>query len=110
MNFHQLEAPILLLALESGVAEAQLAAAAPTLNPDRYNAFLRLDAELQLQDPLIWLEEKFRSHSSWLWLNPLSPASDPKGHALVAWAQQHGVALQLLSDPPDSLWWSKLIK
>ena len=29
LNFHQLEAPILLLALESGVAEAQLAAAAP---------------------------------------------------------------------------------
>ena len=107
---YQVEAPTLLLALDSGDAEAQLAAVAPKLNADRYNAILRLDAELQLQDPMIWLERKFRSHGSWIWLNPLTPASDPKAHALVAWAQQNGVNLRLLSDPPEPVWWRDLTK
>jgi hypothetical protein len=108
--FYQLEAPTLLLALESGVAETQLATAAFSLNPDCYDAILRLDAELQLLDPLIWLEEKFRSHGSWLWLNPLTPASDLKGHAIVAWAEQRGVNLRLLSNPPEGFWWRRFIK
>ena len=100
----------MLLALHSGLAEAQLSAAASSLNADRYNAFLRIDAELQLQDPVVWLEKQLCSHGSWFWLNPLSPASDVKGHALVAWAQQNGVTLRLISDPPDPLWWSELTK
>jgi hypothetical protein len=104
----QLDAPTLLLALTSGPAEAQLAAAAPSLNADRYDAILRLDAELQLRDPVVWLEEQLSSHGSWLWLNPLSPAGDPKGHALVAWANQRGVTLRLLADPPEPAWWSGL--
>ena len=49
----QSDAPTLLLALESSPAEAQLAAAAPVLNADRYDAYFRLDAELQSNDPLI---------------------------------------------------------
>ena len=107
-GFNHPGAPILLLALDSGIAEAQLAAVAPTLNADRYNAILRLDAELQLRDPVTWLDELFRSHGSWLWLNSLHPAGDSKGHALVAWAEQRGVNFRFLSDPPESLWWSEL--
>ena len=101
------DAPTLLLALESGEAEAQLASAAQELNADRYNAILRLDAELQQQDPLKWLEKQFNSHGRWLWLNPLSPASNPKGHAVVAWAIQRGANLKFLSDEPATKWWDE---
>ena len=65
----QSDAPTLLLALESSPAEAQLAAAAPVLNADRYDAYFRLDAELQSNDPLIWFNQKCRGYSSWLLLN-----------------------------------------
>ena len=100
--------PKLLIALESGLAEEQLAMAATKLNANRYNAFLRLDAELQINDPLSWLTEKRKSHGSWLWLNRLTPISDPKAHAIVAWAMHHDVNLHLLPDPPTTHWWAEL--
>ena len=107
---YRVDGPTLLLALEGGVAEEQLAMAATKLDANRYNAFLRLDAELQINDPLSWLMEKFQSHGSWLWMNRLTPISDPKGHAIIAWAMHHGVNLHLLSNPPTTNWWDELTK
>ena len=102
--------PTLILANESSIAERQLAIAAATLDADRYNAVLRLDAVLQLRNPFAWLEEQLRNHSSWIWLNPLAPAGDPKAYAVVSWAEQNDVEIQVLSNPDQALWWSDLQK
>ena len=107
---YRIDEPTLLIALEGDVAEEQLAMAATRLNANRYNAFLRLDAELQVNDPLSWLMAKSQSHGSWLWLNQLTPISDPKGHAIITWAMHHGVNLHLMSDPPTTNWWAELTK
>ncbi len=109
-NKPQLGKPTLLLAMTSGPAEAQLAAAAERLNADRYNAILRLDAELQLRDPVAWLKEQLHKHKSWVWLNPVHASSDPKSHALIAWAHEHDVNLILLPSPPETLWLKELEK
>ena len=101
--------PSLLLALEGGVAEDQLAAAAHTLNAERYDAILRLDAVLQLENPMNWLERNLDSHEPWLWLNAVSVTSNPKGHAVVAWAKHRGATLHILTDPPKGLWWEEII-
>lgn len=90
----------LLLALASSAAEAQLAAAAAQLNPDRYEAVLRLDAQLQTlaapQQAWSWLEAQRHRHRHLLWLDSPLPAADPKGHAVWAWAQQRGVDLKIV--------------
>ena len=109
-NTPQLGKPTLLLAMTSGTAEAQLAAAAERLNADQYNAILRLDAELQLRDPVAWLKEQLHKHKSWVWLNPVHASSDPKSHALIAWAHEHDVNLILLPSPPGTLWLKELEK
>ena len=70
--------PKLILANEISTAEKQLAIVATTLDANKYNAVLRLDAVLQLRNPFAWLEELITQHSSWIWLNPLSPAGDLK--------------------------------
>ena len=106
---HRMGKPSLLLALEGGVAEDQLAAAAHTLNAERYDAILRLDAVLQLENPMNWLERNLDSHEPWLWLNAVSVTSNPKGHAVVAWAKHRGATLHILTDPPKGLWWEEII-
>ena len=92
----------LLLGLARGAAEAQLAAAAPRLNPDRYKAMLRFDAQCQIfgspEQVLPWLDVQSQRHGRLLWLDPPSPGGDPKAHAVLAWARQRGMPLQLVDD------------
>ena len=84
----------LLLAVAGGVAEAQLSAAAARLNPDRYEAVLRLDAQFQSlgapEQALHWLNAQGQRHHRLLWLGPPLPGGDPKAHAVLAWARQRG--------------------
>ena len=103
------DSPTLLLATFPGLAEAQLSAVAPSLDAFSYNAYFRLDAELQLHEPLAWLSEK-RSYRSWLWLNSLPSTNDLKGHSVFAWAHHHGVTINFLPDPPSQGWWSTFTK
>ena len=74
------------------------------------NITLVPDAELQLQNPLAWLEDQLHKHSSWIWLNPPTLAGNPKAHAVIAWAKQQGVKVQILSNPHKDEWWSDLKK
>ena len=104
----QINGSTLLLALDSGLAEAQLAAAAPSLNAERYDAVLRIDAELQLQNPLNWLEEKLQSHTYWVWLNELPLSNKIKAHAVVAWAKHHGVNIKVLTSATEERWWRNI--
>ena len=101
--------PFLLLSINTSEAEAKLASIAPLLDAERYNAILRLDAELQIRNPINWLNEQKRKHDSWIWLNPRNFDSDPKSSAIIAWAEQRGVTLHLLSDLKDKHLW-KLIQ
>ena len=100
--------PKLILANEISTAEKQLAIVATTLDANKYNAVLRLDAVLQLRNPFAWLEEQLREHSSWIWLNPLSPAGDPKAYAVITWAKQNEIEVQVLSDPAEEIWLSQI--
>ena len=108
-RLHRTNSHILLLAIENSAAEDQLAAAAPTLNADRYDAILRLDAHLQLVNPLIWLNEHYHSHDNWIWLNPLHLLMI-QGYALVSWARKNGVNIQILCEEPEKQWWRMLTK
>jgi hypothetical protein len=90
----------LLLSLAGGAAEAQLSAAAARLNPDRYEAMLRLDAQCQIlgspEQVLPWLDVQSQRHGPLFWLDPPAPGGDPKAHAVLAWARQRGIPLQLV--------------
>ena len=95
----------LLLAVAGGVAEAQLSAAAARLNPDRYEAVLRLDAQFQSlgapEQALHWLNAQGQRHHRLLWLGPPLPGGDPKAHAVLAWARQRGMRLKLVDGAMD---------
>ena len=93
----------LLLALAGGAAEAKLAAAVERLNPDSYEAVLRFDAHCQTlgapERALHWLDAQRQRHRCLLWLDPPAPGGDPKAHAVLAWARQRGMPLQLVDGP-----------
>ena len=57
---HQIDGPTLLLAMKHSIAEAELAAVGSRLDANRYSAVLRLDAELQLQNPGLWLWNNYK--------------------------------------------------
>jgi hypothetical protein len=94
--------PALLLATAASPAEACLAESVNRLDPSRYSAYLRLDAQMQClggSSPALlhWLDQRRRDHARWVWLNPPAIAGDPKAYAVLAWARRHGPALQVLT-------------
>lgn len=102
----------LLLALRESSAEAALAGRAEQLDPQRYSAYLRLDAQLVSlgEEPAaagLWLTTQRRCHDRWIWLTGPPEPDDLKAWALRAWAEQHRVALTPL-DPGDRTWLESL--
>jgi hypothetical protein len=93
----------LLLGLTSSGAEAQLARQAERLDPGRYSACLRLDAQmLSLGDaaeaPGLWLTQMQRRHGRWLWLSGMPEPDDVRAWALFAWARQRRLPLHLVGE------------
>lgn len=97
----------LLLACHEGPAETLLSQRAHELDPRRYSAILRLDAQLQNLEPnpkavVDWLEGMRRSHDHWLWLDEPPGPEDVRAQAVLIWARQQGVPIKLAMENSQS--------
>lgn len=93
--------PTLLLAMSEGWAEAQLAQRAAELDANRYDAYLRVDAQAaSLGDSptatSTWFEQLRLSHGRWVWLNGPPGPADERSWAVLSWAQQNGVHMDVV--------------
>ena len=108
--------PQLLLAFAGGPAEALLARRAEQLDPERYSAYLRLDAQFlslgsTAEAPVRWLNGMKQRHGRWVWLTGPPAPDDLQAWAVLAWAQHHSVPLTLLkeSDLAAQTWLTNLM-
>jgi hypothetical protein len=104
----------LLLSLTESAAEATLARHAEKLDPYRYSAFLRLDAQMlslesEAKSPIAWLEAVREKHDRWVWLTGTPTPEDIRTWSIQAWAEQRGVAMQML-EQNDATWVTALCK
>jgi hypothetical protein len=107
--------PHLLLAMDTGPAEALLASQAHRLDANRYSAYFRLDAQLvslgdEPEAASCWLDEQHRSHGCWRWLSGTPQPDEIRSHALLAWARQHCITVTMVEKDCNDSWLEPLLK